>query len=219
MREDILEQLVDDYLQLQGYFFGSVAKHNIKFRPRTDRPDFVNNQDSNHSDIDAIGFNPKLSGSNRIWVVSCKSWRSGFSVQSKLSGIKEDKIDSGRESWKAFRELVKPKWTEAFFTAVKEHTGSTKFVYVTAATVIHGDRRLWERHPPFRKAMKGNPLKLLELREMLNAVMTKLTTTVAASELGRTLQLLTASGCLARNNRAGPKRAAVGRTDGPNRLG
>ncbi len=35
MKEDILEQLVDDYLQMRGYF----TRHNVKFKPRTSHPD------------------------------------------------------------------------------------------------------------------------------------------------------------------------------------
>jgi hypothetical protein len=65
MKEDILEQLVDDYLQLRGYF----TRHNVKFRPRNDHPQFVKKQDSNHSDIDVIGYNPRLAGAARVWVV------------------------------------------------------------------------------------------------------------------------------------------------------
>jgi hypothetical protein len=48
-KEDILEQLVEEYLLHDGYF----VRHNLKFCPRRDHPDFVTNQDSNHSDIDA----------------------------------------------------------------------------------------------------------------------------------------------------------------------
>jgi hypothetical protein len=33
MKEDILEQLVDDWLQSRGYF----TQHNLKFKPRPDR--------------------------------------------------------------------------------------------------------------------------------------------------------------------------------------
>ena len=36
MKEDVLEQIVDDYLQHLGYF----TQHNIRFRPRKDHPDF-----------------------------------------------------------------------------------------------------------------------------------------------------------------------------------
>jgi len=71
MKEDILEQLVDDYLQSQGYF----TRHNLKFRPRHDHPSFVSNQDSNHSDIDVIGMHPRRDSADRVVVVSCKSWQ------------------------------------------------------------------------------------------------------------------------------------------------
>jgi len=88
MKEDILEQLVDDYLQLRGYF----TRHNVKFRPRNDHPQFVKEQDSNHSDIDVIGYHPQLAGAARVWVVSCKSWQAGFSVNSKILELESDKI-------------------------------------------------------------------------------------------------------------------------------
>ena len=53
-KEDILEQLVEEYLLHEGYF----VRHNIKFLPRRDHPDFISKQDSNHSDIDVIGYHP-----------------------------------------------------------------------------------------------------------------------------------------------------------------
>ena len=74
MKEDILEQLVDDYLQVKDYF----TIHNVKFLPNKAHLDFNAKQDSNHSDIDVIGFNPKLRGARRVLAVSCKSWQSGF---------------------------------------------------------------------------------------------------------------------------------------------
>jgi len=91
MKEDILEQLVDDYLQSKGYF----TRHNIKFRPRSTHPDFNQQKDSNHSDIDVIGINPKKAGPDRIWVVSCKSWQSGFRVQTKLAELAANKLFQG----------------------------------------------------------------------------------------------------------------------------
>ena len=39
-KEDILEQIVDEYLVHKGYF----VQHNPKFLPRKDQPDFVTNQ-------------------------------------------------------------------------------------------------------------------------------------------------------------------------------
>src|SRR3954464_13844287 len=104
MKEDILEQLVDDYFQLEGYF----TRHNIKFRPRREHADFESNKDSNHSDIDVIGINPKLDGHNRVIAVSCKSNQGGFRVERRLAEIELDKTVSGRKAWQAFRELTKP---------------------------------------------------------------------------------------------------------------
>ena len=159
MKEDILEQLVDDYLQSKGYF----TRHNVKFRPSPDHPDFVRLEDSNHSDIDVIGIHPRIRGPGGVWAVSCKSWQAGFSVQSKLTEIAEDKTRSGRKVWKAFRELVQPKWSEAFRTVVRELTGRERFTYVTAVTHLKGDPARWCNHPPFRSAMDGNPIRLITL--------------------------------------------------------
>ncbi len=73
-KEDILEQIVEEYLVHKGYF----VQHNIKFLPRKDHPDFVLNKDSNHSDIDVLAIHPRLSGPEAVMAVSCKSWQSGF---------------------------------------------------------------------------------------------------------------------------------------------
>ena len=194
MKEDILEQLVDDYLQARGYF----TRHNLKFLPRKDHNDFDRKQDSNHSDIDVLGYHPGLSGPDRVMAVSCKSWQSGFRVQTKLDELSANTTVAGRESWRFFRELMKPKWSEAFINAVEEATGSRQFTYVTAVTAIKGDRTLWETYPPFQTAMCGNPIRLLPLDEMLTVLMSSLNTTLASSDLGRTLQLLRASGCFLR---------------------
>jgi len=190
MKEDILEQLVDDYLQFKGYF----TKHNIKFRPDASHKHFVSKQDSNHSDIDVIGINPRLHGIHRVCAVSCKSWQAGFDVRAKLDEITENKIRSGRESWRFFRELVQPKWSAAFIDAVERETGKREFLYVTAVTRIKGDASLWENHPPFVKAMEGNPVKLLSLVEMLEEFSEGMGTTVMSSQFGRTIQLIRASG-------------------------
>lgn len=191
MKEDILEQLVDDYLQALGYF----TIHNLKFRPRKEHPEFVSNQDSNHSDIDVLGYHPNLSGPDRVMAVSCKSWQEGFGPQSMIKLLEADSNVGGRKAWKSFRELMKPKWSEAFIAAVEKATGTQAFTYVTAVTIIKGDPKPWENYQPFRVAMRGNPIKLLGLAEMLTLLMRSMNTTVANSQLGRTLQLLKASGC------------------------
>jgi hypothetical protein len=190
MKEDILEQLVDDYLLAKGYF----TRHNIKFKPHDDHPDFVSHDDSNHSDIDVLGFHPRLTGPERVMAVSCKSWQGGFKVEAGLRDIAGNRRVSGRPAWKFFRELVKPKWSEAFCAAIEHETGSSEFTYVTAVTVLKGDPSLWENEPGFRKAMNQNPIRILTLKDMLTELFPRLGTTVASSQLGRTLQLIKACG-------------------------
>ena len=190
MKEDILEQLVDDYLQSKGYF----TRHNIKFKPRADHPDFVPKDDSNHSDIDVIGFHPRLSGPARVVAVSCKSWQGGFKVDAGLRDIATNRRVSGRPAWKFFRELLRPKWSEAFRMAVERETGSAEFTYVIAVTVLKGDPSRWENAPQFREAMNQNPIQIWTLASMLTELFPTLGTTVASSQLGRTLQLIKACG-------------------------
>ena len=85
MKEDILEQLVDDYLQHRGYF----TRHNIKFRPSKDMLHYDGKKDSVHSDIDVIGINPTMEGYERTYVVTCKSWQAGFTPNQYLSALEK----------------------------------------------------------------------------------------------------------------------------------
>ncbi len=89
-----------------------------------------------------------------------------------------------------------PKWSEGFRDTVLRETGLRAFTYVTAVTRLSGDRSEWEQLSRFRKAMGGNPIRLLPLSEMVAYVLPRLTRTPAGSDLGRTLQLLKASGVL-----------------------
>lgn len=188
-KEDILEQVVEEYLIHKGYF----VQHNLKFIPRKDHPNFVRNQDSNHSDIDVVGFHPKHDGVQKVVVVSCKSWQEGFNPSSELDAILYDKVRRGRQAWQAFRELTIPKWSEAFVDAVYDATGTKQFTYVLAVTRLRGDRIVWEQEQRFRDAIGGNPIKLLTFREMVAEIQAELTTTLAATEVGRMLQLFSAA--------------------------
>ena len=190
MKEDILEQIVEDWLIGRGYF----VQHNLKFLPRKDHPDYVRHEDSNHSDIDVIGFHPRLEGDGKVQVVSCKSWQSGFHPSSELDAIENNKTRRGRKAWKAFRELTAPKWSEALVTAVHEATGTDRFTYVLAVAKVVGDRTQWQEHRPFRDALGGNPVIILAFRDMIRDIQGKTTTTLAASEVGRMLQLFQAAG-------------------------
>lgn len=189
-KEDILEQLVEEFLLHKGYF----VRHNVKFLPRRDHPDFVSNKDSNHSDIDVIGYHPTLSGTDRVWVVSCKSWQGGFSPEAELQNLRENRTVRGRDAWKSFRELVVPKWSEAFVAAVEAATGQREFTYVLAVTKVVGERAAWESNQDFIRALNGNPIHVIDLRTMLGAIYPALSTTLAGTELGRMLQLFKATG-------------------------
>ena len=73
-KEDILEQIVEEYLIHRGYF----VQRNIKYRPDTADPDYQSKKDSVHSDIDVLAFNPCKKGHKRVLVFNIKSYQSGF---------------------------------------------------------------------------------------------------------------------------------------------
>ena len=192
MKEDVLEQVVDDYLMHKGYF----TRHNIRFKPSSDHIDFVQRADAVASDIDVLGINPCLQGNERVAVISCKAWQSGFDPAAKVAEIAGNKIRSGREVWKGFRELCQPKWSEAFLGKIEATTGTRNFTYYTVVTRLLNAkaRSQWEDNPAFRAALGGNPIRILTFAEMLNFLWQELTTTPAASEIGRAIQLMKAAG-------------------------
>lgn len=192
MKEDILEQLVDDYLMHEGYF----TRHNIRFKPVIDHPEYVPDQDRVGSDIDVIGLHPHRDGHERVIVASCKAWQHGFDPARKIAEIEKEARVSGREAWRGFRELVKPKWASAFVSTVEAATGSRQFTYWTVVTRLRNaaQRAVWEQNPVFVENLQGNPIRIVTLTEMLNRLTAALTTTPAASEIGRALQLMRACG-------------------------
>lgn len=189
-KEDILEQIVEEYLVHKGYF----VQHNIKFLPRKDHPDFILNKDSNHSDIDVLAIHPNLQGPARVVAVSCKSWQSGFNPATELAAIREDKKVRGRKAWQSFRELCVPKWSEAFINAIENATGTTAFIYVLAVAKVIGERSVWEKNPDFTESLGGNPVKIITFSEMVTDIYAELGTTLAATEVGRMLQMFRAAG-------------------------
>ena len=184
-RGDILEQVVEEFLVHRGYF----VRHNVTFLPRRDHPDFVLHRDSNHSDIDVIGVHPRLAGPDRVIAVRCKSWQQGFRPASGIAAIEWGKTIRGYRAWQGFRELTRPKWSEAFVAAVAAATG-----YVTAVSRVIGERAAWEEHPPFRAALGGNRIRLRTFREMALEIQGTLTRTLAATEVGRMPQMFRAAG-------------------------
>lgn len=175
-----------------GYF----TRHNLRFKPAIDHADYVSNQDSVHSDIDVIAINPlKGTATDAVMVLSCKAWQSGFDPVSKVTEIVGNKTVSGRVAWKGFRELCVPKWSSAFMDAVQAATGTRKFTYCTVVTSLKNSekRAVWEENDQFCRALEGNPIRILELKEMLDHLWSELKHTPAASEIGRAVQLMKAA--------------------------
>jgi hypothetical protein len=196
VKEDILEQLVDEYLMHKGYF----TMHNVKFKPSKSHPEFVTKKDSVASDIDVLAIHPHLFGPERVIAVSCKSWQEGFNPGYSLGCIAEGKQIGGRSAWLSFRELCSDKWADGFLDAIEAATGARRFTYWTAVTRLLNatSRDDWENNPEFRTRLENNPIRLVSFGDMLDDVWGKLSKTVAATELGRIIQLMKASRWFAR---------------------
>lgn len=193
MKEDVLEQIVDDYLQLEGYF----TTHNVRFKPRPDEYGYDARLDSVASDVDVVGFHPKRDGHERVAVVSCKAYQTGFYADRFLAQLREESPNPKRPRWMSFRELWSPKWAAAFIREIEQLTGSSQFTYYLAVTHVRGDTSAWENEPRIQENLRGNPLRFLPLADMWQRVVTTVTTTPAASEMGRLAQLLKAAGLTA----------------------
>lgn len=195
MKEDVLEQVVEDYLQLRGYF----TQHNLRFKPDPSHADFLQRDDAVSSDVDVVGYNPTLRGSSRVWVVSCKAWQSGFDARAKLLEMRGEKKNPKRETWKHFRELWSPKWSDSFRSKVEGLTGQRNFVYSLAVTKMNGPWSSqeaadeWSKDSTIAGHLVGCSFSFLTMRQMWSELQSKLTTTPAASDLGRLAQLLKAA--------------------------
>lgn len=206
VKEDVLEQIVDDYLQFEGYF----TVHNVRFRPRNDHPQYVGRDDSVSSDVDVVGYHPAKQGRSRVVVVSCKSWQGGFDATAKLAELRGEKRNPKRATWRHFRELWVPKWSEAFREAIRERTGQADFDYRIAVTRLKGDAETWGVDPTIAVNLAGCSIGFLTLQEMWATMLERLTTTPAPSEIGRLAQLLKAAGLTAEYEVAKPSVPAPG---------
>ena len=197
-KEDILEQIVEEYLLHQGYF----VQHNLKFLPLKSHRKFNPATDSNHSDIDILGFNPRFRGTNRVVAVSCKSWQGGFNPQHWLDAITNNETISGRAAWKGFRELTSPKWSQGFRDTIRIATRTNKFTYVLAVARVVGDATCWTENSTFKRNLGGNPIRIVDVATMIRSIDADIksgagrrkATTLAATEVGRILQMFNAAG-------------------------
>jgi hypothetical protein len=190
VKEDVLEQVVEDYLNFQGYF----TIHNVPFHPDKSHPEYRATEDSVPSDIDVIGINPRKKGIDRVIAVTCKSWQGGFHAERLLAQLREERPNPKRATWRHFRELWKPKWSGAFREQIEERTGAQRFAYRVAVTKLKGDPSGWGSEETIARNLPGCSFGFLEMEKMWEEILDKLTERPAASELGRLAQLLKAAG-------------------------
>jgi hypothetical protein len=95
LKEDVLEQIVDDYLQMEGYF----TIHNVRFKPSPSHAAFVGRDDSVASDVDVVGYHPRRRGCERVAVVSCKAWQTGFAADRILAQLRGTAPNPKRARW------------------------------------------------------------------------------------------------------------------------
>jgi len=208
MKEDILEQIMEDYFVAKPGFF---VKHNIKFRPNKEFIGYIANQDSVHSDIDILALNVNEKDCDRVFAVTCKSWQGGFNAKMWLDELEKeveehDKKSYGREKWKYFRELVVGKWTDAFIREIENQTGSKAFTYIIACTRIVNNRNNEIQKLEQSKKILGRfasmgakvNIKVLTFDEIVrqyrDRIKDKETNAIESTEIGRLLQLISSSG-------------------------
>lgn len=209
MKEDILEQIVDDWLLANGSIF---TKSNIKFRPDNLALGYAKKSDSNHSDIDILAVHLNKRGKNAVTVVTCKSWHNGFDPQDLVkcfTTIEGNTKRGGREAWRFFRELIIPKWSKAFVDKIEAETGQRSFTYIVAVTSVlkNRDRSVFENCSIFKKTLedagaKNFEIKIVTVSEILDSYFGKNTVnhTIASTQLGRLIQLMKASGIKINNH-------------------
>jgi hypothetical protein len=211
LKEDVLEQIVDDYLQFQGYF----TMHNVRFKPSSKHRDYIGDQDRVSSDVDVVGYRPGPSGPDRVIVSSCKSWQAGFNPRKGLAELREDGGPAKRKTWRAFRELWIPKWSEAFRAEVTRLTGETTFGYRIAVTRLRGEdvdlwKEEWGKDQTITTNLPGCSVGFLTLEEMWGTMLRELKRAPASSEIGRLAQLLKAAGLTAETVVATPEAPVAG---------
>ena len=205
MKEDVLEQIVEDYLQFKDYF----TRHNVRFKPFDTHNDYIADQDRVSSDVDVVGSRPTGPDNERVVVVSCKSWQVGFNPRKKLTELREEGGPRKRQTWRHFRELWIPKWSEALRAEVKRLTGQETFSYRIAVTRLQGDdtekwTQAWKEDVTIQKNLPGCDVGFLTLEQMWGTMLNELKRTPASSEIGRLAQLLKAAGLTADSQVAPP---------------
>lgn len=187
MKEDVLEQVVDDYLRSLGF----LTLANVRYRPSPMEAAAAGQSGSGFSDVDVIGYSPTRYGADRVWVVSCKSWQVGLDPGKRLDQLRDGKqIDVHREVWV-------PVWGKALCDEVERLTGQRAFRFFTAVTRLKGDVTRWSEwqdEPQILESLEGNAVGFLRLEDLWRRTVETSTSTLASSVMGRLAQVLVAAG-------------------------
>ena len=125
--------------------------------------------------------------------MTCKSWQGGFHAERLLDQLRGKRKNPKRETWRHFRELWVPKWSEAFRKEIELRSGAKTFTYKIAVTRLIGDSSGWSSDETIAANLPNCKIGFLEMEEMWKTILGKLTERPAASELGRLAQLLKAA--------------------------
>ena len=193
MVEDVLEQVVDDWLRRQGYF----TRTNVRFGPRLGDAGYVARDHNQQSDLDVVAIRPAApEGPDRVLAISCKAMQVGFSPNRWLAAAEADKIYNGKNARKHLRELWDPIWMTSLRSAVRELTGTDEFTYVLAITRLgtggSDDTSIWRNHPVVGANLGTTPAKVLTFGEMWSDLVDDVTERIEPSHVGRLAQLLKA---------------------------
>jgi len=209
MKEDVLEQIMEDYLLKKGFF----TKHNVKFLPQNIVCN-TSNKDTVHSDIDILAYNPNT---EEVKAVSCKSWQTGINlnkivldhkkhIEPIINNNKDEELYKKKikEKWRGYRELMIPKWTTAFANKIKEQTKSSKFTYCLAITRVSNLSKAEEWQQTFKEYFENKlstilnqeiPIEIITFDEIFKEYWEEVkdNKTVESTEIGRLIQLMKAS--------------------------
>ena len=184
MKEDVLEQIIDETTRKSLAISPSTMSSSSPTRStaNTSRGMTLLHRTSTLSRL------PLEARTDRVRAVSCKSWQSGFRADWHLAGLEKRRPSHPRRaSWKHFRELWIPKWSEAFRERIFALTGAHAFHYSIACTRVVGDGDAWTAHKTIKENL-GPGSKIRACAVGLQFHQIKLTP--APSEIGRLAQLL-----------------------------
>ena len=162
--------------------------------------EYIKATDAIHSDIDILSID--LNDIEMVTVINCKSWMDGFDFKlfhENLS-LKENhnKKFGGKEFWKHFRDLIDPKWHNAFVERIKlENPKFKKLKYIILNVYSKNKEWVskWENIDTINDNFKKTGIELIsieskEINDLIKEIKTKGSDFAENSDFIRVLQLL-----------------------------